>query len=97
MQPRPAETRLIKWELNSVMKLTAAKSVCTGAESVGAEFKPLGTVPVRVLPPIVPAPTAQSRAAGWLNQRWEGRRPGTLMIASTGFSAFSTSVSDRLH
>src|SRR5262249_15031693 len=35
---------------------------------------PLGTVPVSVLPPIVPAPTAQSRAAGWLNQRWDGVR-----------------------
>jgi hypothetical protein len=61
---------------NSVIKLAGAKSVCTGAESVGTEFKSLGTVPVRVLPPIVPAPTAQSRAAGWLNQRWKGRRTG---------------------
>jgi hypothetical protein len=46
----------------------------TGAESVCKEFKPLSTVPVSILAPIVPAPTAESRAAGWLNQRWDGMR-----------------------
>jgi hypothetical protein len=55
---------------------TDAKSVCTGAESVCTEFKSLGTVPVSVLPPIVPAPTVESRAAGWLNQPWDGLRTG---------------------
>ena len=54
---------------NSVIELTGAKSVCTGAELVC-------TIPVSVLPPIVPAPTAESRAAGWLNQRWDGMRTG---------------------
>ena len=51
---------------------TGAKSVCAGTESVRTEFKSLGTVSVSVLPPIVSAPTARSRAAGWLNQRWDG-------------------------
>ena len=55
---------------------TGAKSVGTGAESVCTEFKSLGTVAVGVLPPIVPVPTAESRAAGWLNQRWDGMRTG---------------------
>ena len=41
----------------------------TGAESIC-------TAPVSVLRPIVPAPTAESRAAGWLNQRWDGMRTG---------------------
>ncbi len=62
------------------MKLTGAKSVCTGAESVDTEFKSLGTVPVSVLPPIVPASTAESRAAGWLNQRGDGMRTGYAHI-----------------
>src|SRR5262249_27460057 len=35
-----------------------------------------GTVSVSILPPIVPARTAESRAAGWLNQRWDGMRTG---------------------
>ena len=56
---------------------TGAKSVGTGAESVCTEFKSLGTVAVGVLPPIVPVPTAESRAAGWLNQRWDGMRIGS--------------------
>jgi len=54
---------------NSVTKLAGAKSVCT-------EFKSLGTALVSVFPPIVPAPTAQSRAAGGLSQRWDGMRTG---------------------
>jgi hypothetical protein len=53
-----------------------AESVCPGAESVCTELKSLGTIPVNVLPPIVPAPTAESRAANWLNQRWDGMRTG---------------------
>jgi hypothetical protein len=44
------------------------------AESVGTDVKLLGTAPVRVLPPIVPAPTAGSMAAGRLNRRWDGMR-----------------------
>jgi hypothetical protein len=61
---------------NSVIELTGAKSVCTGAESVGTGLNSLGTAPLSVVPPIVPAPTAESRAAGWLNQRWDGMRTG---------------------
>ena len=68
---------------NSVIKLTGAKSVgtgaksvCTSAESVGTDLKSLGTAPVHVFPPIVPAPTAQSRAAGGLSQGWDGMRTG---------------------
>jgi hypothetical protein len=48
----------------------------TGAESVYTESKSLGTAPVSIFPPIVPAPTVESRAAGWLNQRWDGLRTG---------------------
>jgi hypothetical protein len=55
---------------------TGAKSVGTGAESVGTDLKLPGTAFVSVLPPIVPAPTAESRAAGWLNQRWNGMPTG---------------------
>ena len=68
---------------NSGIKLTGAKSVCNGAKSVGTgaesvctEFKSQGTLPVSVFPPIVPAPTVESRAAGWLNQPWDGLRTG---------------------
>jgi hypothetical protein len=46
------------------------------AESVCIDLKLLGTAPVSVLPPIVPAPTAESRAAGWLNHRWGSMRTG---------------------
>ncbi len=46
------------------------------AESVGTDLKPLGTAPVSALPPIVPALTAESIAAGWLSQRWDGMRTG---------------------
>jgi len=55
---------------------TGAKSVCTGAESVCTGLKSLGTAPVSVLPPIVPAPTAESRSAGWPNPRGGGRCTG---------------------
>src|SRR5262249_32699140 len=55
---------------------TGAKSVGTGAGSVSTACESLGTVPVSLVPPIVPAPTAASRAAGWLNQRWDGMRTG---------------------
>src|SRR6516164_7330308 len=62
---------------------TATKSLCTGAWSVGTgtesvctEFKSIGTAPVSVFPPIVPAPPAQSRAAGGLSQWWDGMRTG---------------------
>jgi len=46
------------------------------AESVGTDLKSLGTAPVRVLPHIVPAPTAESRAASRLDRRWDGIRTG---------------------
>ena len=39
-------------------------------------MKSLDTVPVSVLPPIVPALTAESIAVCWLNQRWDGMRTG---------------------
>jgi hypothetical protein len=46
------------------------------AESVCTDLKSLGRAPVSVLSPIIPAPTAESRAAGWLNQRWDGIHTG---------------------
>jgi hypothetical protein len=96
---------------NSVIKLTGAKSACTapksvctgakslspGAKSVCTDLKPLGTAPVSVLPPIVPAPAAESRAAGWLNQRWDGIRTGYAYDRFDRTSEFSTGVSERLH
>ena len=45
---------------------TGAKSVCTSAESICTGAESLGSAPVIVLRPIVPAPAAESRAAGWL-------------------------------
>jgi hypothetical protein len=53
----------------SVIKLTGARSVCT-------DLKSLGTALVSLFPPIVPAPTPESRAASWLNQWWDGLRTG---------------------
>jgi hypothetical protein len=55
---------------------TGAEWLCTGAKSVGPDLKSLGTPPVGALQPIVPAPTAESIAAGWLNQRRDGMRTG---------------------
>ena len=46
------------------------------AESVCTDLKSPGTAPVSVLPPIVAALTAESSAAGLLNQRWDGMRTG---------------------
>ena len=66
----------MRWKAIALPLCTGAKSVCTGAESVCIDLKSLGTAPVSVLPPIVPAPTAESRAAGWLNQQWDGMRTG---------------------
>ena len=54
---------------NSVTKLAGAKSEYT-------EFKSRGTAPVSIFPSIVPAPTAQSRAAGGLSQQWDGMCTG---------------------
>jgi hypothetical protein len=51
-------------------------SKLTGAESVCTDLNPRGTAPVSVLTPIVLAATAESMAAGWLNQRWDGMRTG---------------------
>jgi hypothetical protein len=55
---------------------TVAKSVCTGTESICPGAESLGSAPVSVLRPIVPAPAVESRAAGWLKQRWDGMRTG---------------------
>jgi hypothetical protein len=75
---------------NSVIKLTGAKSVCT-------DLKSLGTAPVSVLPPIVPAPTAESMAAGWLNQRWDDMRTGYAYDLFDRIQRVFNSVSERLH
>jgi len=79
---------------------TGAESICTGAESIytGAESiytgaESLGSAPVSVLRPIVPAPAAESRAAGCWNSGGTACAPGTPTISSTGFSESSTSVS----
>jgi hypothetical protein len=82
---------------NSVIKLTGAKSVGTGAESVCTDLKSLDTVPVSVLPPIVPALRAESIAVCWLNQRWDGMRTGYAPDLFDRIQRFSTSVSERLH
>ena len=55
---------------------TGAEWLGTGAKSVCPDLKSRGTAPVSALPPIVPAPTAESIAAGWLNQRRDGMRTG---------------------
>jgi hypothetical protein len=51
-----------------------AKLVCTGAEPICIGLKLLGTAPVSVSSSIVPAPTAESMAPGWLNQLGDGIR-----------------------
>ena len=55
---------------------TGTESVCTGAVSVCTDLKSLGTAPGSVLSPIILAPTAESMADGWLNQRWDGIHTG---------------------
>lgn len=67
------------------------------AESVCTEFKSLGTVPVSVLPPIVPAPTAESRAAGGLNQRWDGMHSGYAYDLFHRTERVFNLVSERFH
>jgi hypothetical protein len=97
--------------LNSVIKLTCAKSVCTatkpvctdaksictGAELLGTELKSLSMVAVSVLPPIVPGPTAKSRSAVWLNQWCHGRRTGYAHAHFDRIQQVFNSVSHRQH
>jgi hypothetical protein len=74
------------WDLHFCNLRRADTPRCIRVESFPAsdlstsarKTKSLGTVPASVLPRIVPAPTAESMAAGWLNQRRNGSRTGYL-------------------
>ena len=75
---------------------TRVKSVCTGAKSVSIHLNSLGAALVIELPPIVTAPTAESRAAVGRTSGGTASAPGTLTISSTGFSEFQNSAGKRL-